>query len=276
MPRSEALANAAVDWDALLQKAAEIVDSYDTQVTLRQLFYRLVAALLLPNTLNAYKALSKHTARARRDGDFPALMDRTRTVHRYQTFVGVTDARMWLGKIYRRDRTEGQPFAIYLAVEKSGIVAQLQEWFGDLGVPILALGGYGSQTYKDEVKEDVDAQERPAVLLYACDHDASGEDIDRDFIERTDCWDTVRRVALSADQVEAYALPRMPGKEEDSRAEAFIARHGQLVQVELDALPPDTLRALFAEAIAEFWEDDVYTRACEREKQERRRLIGGR
>jgi hypothetical protein len=27
-------------------------------------------------------------------------------------------------------------------VEKAGIVEQLQAWFGDLGVPVLALGGY--------------------------------------------------------------------------------------------------------------------------------------
>ena len=73
-------------------------------------------------------------------------MDRTRTIHRYQTFAGVAQARTWLGRIYRRDWTEGQPLAVYLAVEKSGIVEQLQAWFGDLGVPILALGGYGSQT----------------------------------------------------------------------------------------------------------------------------------
>jgi hypothetical protein len=32
------------DWPAILRQAAEIVESYDTSVTLRQLFYRLVAA----------------------------------------------------------------------------------------------------------------------------------------------------------------------------------------------------------------------------------------
>lgn len=42
------------EWPELLEKAAVIVESYDTFVTLRQLFYRLVAAQLLPNTLNAY------------------------------------------------------------------------------------------------------------------------------------------------------------------------------------------------------------------------------
>jgi hypothetical protein len=148
--------------------------------------------------------------------------------------------------------------------------------FGDLGVPVLALGGYGSQTYVDDVIADVRATGRPAVLLYAGDHDPSGEDIDRDFTARTDCWDEVRRVALTAAQVERYALPPQPGKDTDSRAAGFIARHGRLVQVELDALPPDVLRALYADAIAEFWNDDAHEAALEREAAERRTLAARR
>jgi hypothetical protein len=31
-----------LDWQPILERAAEIVDSYETPVTLRQLFYRLV------------------------------------------------------------------------------------------------------------------------------------------------------------------------------------------------------------------------------------------
>src|SRR4051794_34898742 len=189
------------DWPALLRRAAAIVNNYDTPVTLRQLFYRLVAAEELPNTTNAYKNLSKHTAAARRGGTFPALIDRGRTIHRYTSFDGAAAARQWLLSIYRRDRMEGQSVSLYLGVEKAGIVEQLQTWFGALGVPVLALGGYGSQTYVDDVSADVRAAGRPAVLLYAGDHDASGEDIDRDFVARTSCWSEVRRVALTAVQV---------------------------------------------------------------------------
>lgn len=260
------------DWPALLEHAAAIVASYDTLVTLRQLFYRLVATQLLPNTANAYKSLSKHTAEARRAGTFPALMDRGRTIHRYQTFAGVSDADSWLARIYRRDRTEGQPYSVYIGIEKAGIVAQLQEWFGDLGVPVLALAGYGSQTYVDDVAEDVAARGRPAVLLYAGDHDPSGEDIDRDFVKRTACWAEVRRVALSAAQVVQYALPPNAGKKTDSRAEAFKARHGQLVQVELDALPPDVLRELFTDALEAFWDGSAYDTAVTLEASERQQL----
>src|SRR5262249_19393503 len=77
----------ARDWPDILEQAAAIVDSYETRVTLRQLFYRLVAAEVLPNTTAAYKGLSRHSAAARRRGEFPALLDRGRSIHRDQTFT---------------------------------------------------------------------------------------------------------------------------------------------------------------------------------------------
>jgi hypothetical protein len=148
----------------------------------------------------------------------------------------------------------------------------MEDWFGDLGLPVLALGGYSSWTYEKEVIDDVPRARRPAVLLYAGDHDPSGEDIDRDFIAKTNCWADVRRVALTADQVREYGLPPQPGKERDSRAPAFMARHGRLVQVELDALPPDVLRDLFAEAIADYWDNAAYLETLRREVADRRKL----
>ncbi|MHB1344979.1 MAG: hypothetical protein ACYCX3_11575 [Thermoleophilia bacterium] len=260
---------ARLDWQAILAEAGLIVQSYDTGVTLRQLFYRLVAAELLPNSQSAYKTLSSRSAEARRRGEFPDLIDRTRDIHRYQTFAGVNDAREWLHSIYRRDRTEGQPYSLYLGVEKNGIVAQLESWFGHLGIPILALGGYSSQSYVTEVTADVREQERPAVLIYAGDFDASGEDIDRDFGARTHCFAQVVRVALTEEQVHDFRLPPQPGKKADTRAAAFIARHGHLVQVELDALPPETLRLLYTRAIAPFWDEALYNDCLHTEKEER-------
>ena len=42
------------DWPALLQRAAAIIAGYDTAVTLRQSFYRLVAIeMFLPDHINA-------------------------------------------------------------------------------------------------------------------------------------------------------------------------------------------------------------------------------
>ena len=265
-----------LDWQTILATAASIVHGYDTGVTLRQLFYRLVATEILPNTKVAYSTLSKVTAEARRQRNFPALIDRTRAVHRYTSFDSPDEATEWLCQIYRRERTDGQLVSIYLGVEKAGIVEQLKSWFGDYGIPILALGGYSSQTYIDEVIADVERQERPAVLIYAGDFDPSGEDIDRDFLARTDVFREVVRVALNADQVGEHNLPEQMGKTTDSRARGFLERHGRLVQVELDALPPDALRDLFQEAIDTHWDTSAFKRALRREKNERAALRGAR
>jgi len=263
-----------IDWEYVLQQAAEIVESYDTPVTLRQLFYRLVSIGLIPNTIPAYKGLSLRTAEARRAGTFPALMDRTRRIHRDLTFEDPGEARRWLSAVYRRDRTEGQPYSIYLGVEKAGIVEQLRDWFGDYGIPILALGGYASQTFCDEVVEDAMSRDRPAVLIYAGDFDPSGEDIERDFLERTNCFCEVVRVALTAEQVEEYDLPPQPGKTSDSRAAGFKAKYGRLVQVELDALPPDVLRSLYHQAVSRYFDMSVFEDVLNREEKEREALIG--
>jgi hypothetical protein len=257
---------ARINWPDLLATAADIVNDYDTGVTLRQLFYRLVAAQLLPNTTSAYKGLSAKTAEARRQGEFPDLIDRGRLIHRRAHWASAADALASLAAQYREDRTEGQDVSVYIGVEKAGLVTQLESWFSDLGIPILALGGYSSQTYVDEVVADAEDQDRPAVLLYAGDFDPSGEDIDRDFTQRTACFDKVVRVALTAEQVEAYALPPAMGKRSDSRAAAFVARHGQLVQVELDALAPNDLEQLYRDAIAEFWDTSAYEAVRDRER----------
>jgi hypothetical protein len=279
----------ARNWNDILDHAAQIVRSYDTRVTLRQLFYRLVADQTLRNTRSEYNQLSSQTAKARRDSDFPELMDRTRAIQRmYPLFQSTAEATTWLKGRYRRDRTEGQEYSIYLAVEKAGIVNQLNEWFGfPLGIPILPLQGYSSQTFVDDVVYDsgahyanlVNGKEagvdfRPTVLIYAGDFDPSGEDIDRDFMERTGCWDHYHRIALNPEQIDEYDLPPAMGKASDTRAAEFVARHGELIQVELDALPPNDLQRLYSEAIMEYWDDKAHKSVMAKEKKERDSLAG--
>lgn len=267
-----------IDWPAVLKQGAAIVESYDTAVTLRQLFYRLVAAGFIRNTEQGYKGLSRVTAVARRVGGFPQLADAGRTIHRYTSWANPQELLKAAAEQYRRDRTEGQAALIYLIVEKNTLVAQLQSWFGDLGLPILALRGYSSESYEREIANDVDtsAGGRPVVMLYAGDFDPTGEDIDRNFkaqMERRglELAETVR-VALTNDQVQEYNLPEAPGKSSDSRANGFHARHGKLVQVELEALDPAQLRQLYQDAIEPHWDTSAYEAVLELEEIERGEL----
>ena len=84
------------DWNTILDHAAQLVDSYEQRITLRQLFYRLVADGTLENVDSSYKGLSRETARARREGTFPRLVDRTRRIDRSVAFESPDEAREWL------------------------------------------------------------------------------------------------------------------------------------------------------------------------------------
>src|SRR4051794_35173615 len=104
-------------WPTIVDQAATIVLGYNTPVTLRQLFYRLVAVGLIPNTQSAYTTLSRRTTEAREWGRFPELIDDMRAIHEKPTWDGLPDALGAIAEQYRRDRTEGQEWSLYLAVE---------------------------------------------------------------------------------------------------------------------------------------------------------------
>lgn len=263
---------ARLDWVEVIEQARAVVASYSERVTLRQCFYRLVAAGAVPNTVAAYKRLSSLTAAARRSGVFPDLADHGREIARPLAFADAEHALAWLRRAYRRDRTAGQATAIYLGVEKDALVSQLATWYDELGLPVIALRGYGSQTIADLVRRDAAQSGRPAVLLYAGDYDPSGEDIERDFLARTRCWAHAERVALTPAQVTEFGLSPLPGKATDSRAAAFTAAHGHLIQVEVDALDPTDLHTLFDAAIARWWNPQAHDAVLRAEARDRNRL----
>jgi len=230
----------------------------------------------VPNLDSRYKCLSKITAELRRQGNFPELFDGTREIHRHPFWNGPRNLLKSATSQYRRDRTEGQSVSLYLAVEKRGIAAQLDAWFGDLGIPVLPLGGYSSESYERIIQKDAEASKRLPVVLYGGDLDASGEDILRNFTEqmmRRGLKLMVIRIALTAEQVERYQLPEMAGKHTDSRAKGFRAKHGKLVQVELDALDPNILRTLYQQGIDRYWDTSAYQAVIDQERTEQEQLI---
>ena len=287
-------------WDRIIDAARDIATSYDTAVTLRQLFYRLIAALLIANSDSNYNYLSKLTAEGRRDGTFPELIDTTHKIVEPLFFNNPADAIRVLARGYRGDRLADQPYSVYLGVEKRGLIAQLDRWFGQpYNIPILPLGGFSSQSFIDVVKADVARRERiydrKAVLLYAGDFDASGVAIDRVFNERTaGCFADVRRIALNPGQVTDFGLVRQRGKPEDNNTDAFVEQFGDAalfdprpghrmvrvkgqlkwlpVQVELDALDPNDLRRLFTDAITEFVDLSEIEDAADAEDADREHL----
>jgi hypothetical protein len=263
-------------WVDILARAVRVVAEYPYLITLRQLHYRLVmtAGLGYANTLGDYKQLSSRTAQKRRAGTFPALLDQTRQIHQTPHWTSPRSALQALAGQYRLDRSEGQEHLIVIAGEKATLLAQLHNWFSDLGLPIVLTRGYGSQTYLDDVAAMAWRDGRPAVLIYAGDLDPSGEDILRDFTERCDVFDKVERIAVLPSQIADLGLAVNAGKASDSRAGRFVADHPELglVQVEVEAIPPDTLRDLYQTALDDWFDVAIYDEVIEREEAQRARI----
>jgi hypothetical protein len=265
----------------VLERGAEIVPTLvvaGVLPTLRTVFYRLVVELILPNTQNAYRELGRRSAAARRAGAWPELADDRRSVRVPESWDSPYEAMLDAARAYRRDRTEGQRYTVVLAAEKQTMESRLWAWFAEpYGLMVTTLGGYSSEPLQREVRERVHADGRPAILLYAGDFDPSGEHIPRRFVADAGvAWRHVERVALTADQVERFDLPPQPGKAGDPRAGSFVAQHGRLMQVELEALlarEPRLLRDLYCEALTPWWDADAYTVVLERERVEREAII---
>jgi hypothetical protein len=215
-------------------------------------------------------------AQARREGRFPDLIDTLREVHVPPAWP---DAGAFLGEAptwFRLDRTRGQEHALYVAAEKDTLRLLLTGWLAELGVPVLVVRGFGSQSYVDVVRERTVRDDRECVLLYVGDFDCSGEDIERDWVQRTGCWDRVERVLLTHDQVRGYGLPAAEGKRDDPRWPGFAARHGfdinEPVQWEVEALPPEELHRLVLDAVDPYVDRHVLADIVADEGRQRRAL----
>ncbi|MFJ9041887.1 hypothetical protein ACIRF8_35700 [Streptomyces sp. NPDC102406] len=119
-------------------------------------------------------------------------------------------------------------------------------------------------------------ERRPKILAYVGDADASGEDVMRDWIERTGCWDRTWHLALTVDQARAADLPAAVGKSADPRWQAFARRHGlepaDRVQWEVEALDPGLLRRLILEVVDQYTDRDALAAVLDRERRQRREL----
>jgi hypothetical protein len=278
-------------WAPIIERAIEIVNSYETDVTFRQLFYRLVSEGRIDKTKSDSTYLNKVVTELRRQGEFPDLVDDRRQVHRALSFESPKAAMMWLPNVYRRPRDEGQRYTIYMGSEANATRAQLENWFSDYGVGVLPLGGIISHGYIEKIRRDVIRQGREAVLIYAGDLDPTGDFISKDAEERAGCFDEVKRVAITDELVEKHGLIKQDvkrfkatdakviqghakvGEPKDTKYIEFAQNHdGEVFAVELEALDPKILRTLYEKEFFNHYDLSKLDPILEQEAEERERL----
>ncbi|MBA7627162.1 hypothetical protein ES703_34624 [subsurface metagenome] len=271
-----------IDWKGIIvPKVNELLASFSYRPTLRQIFYRLVAALLIPNTEVTYKSLSRATVVAREEAiiDPLAFQDRIRTSqggdYGYNSpddFIesALADLRDSPGQYTRLMWTTQQRMPI-IWLEKDALFTPITTIAGQYRVKVYAARGYSSFTAVYEAAQAIDGA-MPTKVLQLTDFDPSGEDMVRDLEDRLTRYGAsdfeVTKIALTSDQVRTLGLPPMPAKTSDPRYERFAASYGEEV-VELDAIPPDELERIVSAAIEELIDRDAWNAEAEKAEQEK-------
>lgn len=270
---------------ATLERVAQcesIVNEYAEQglrLTLRQLYYQLVSRDLIPNTERSYKNVGIVLSNARLAGliDWQAIEDRgrqPRSPNEYDSLKELVDAALWS---YRLPRWKGQEKHVELWVEKEALAGVLQPLASEFHVTLMVNKGYSSQSAMYVSAKRILEIGKDAVIFYLGDHDPSGEDMVRDIQERLNMFTReelevdVQKLALTTAQVRQYRPPPNPAKLSDSRAAAYIAKHGRF-SWEVDALNPRQLQTLIRTAFEEVIDQEMMDAIMEQEEKDKKRL----
>lgn len=267
---------------ATIATANSIIEEYAAQgydLTLRQLYYQMVARGYIENSERSYKNFGNVIDDGRLAGliDWDRIIDRTRNLRENGHFANPAAIMRAAVQSYQNDKWARQPYRVEVWIEKDALVGVIDGVCSDLDVPYFACRGYTSQSEMWAAARRLmhwrDRGQTP-VILHLGDHDPSGIDMTRDITDRLELFSggmQVERLALNWDQVEEHNPPPNPAKLTDTRADAYVARFG-LESWELDALDPATIGGLIEDAVFRFRDDDLWNEALEEEQAGLRQL----
>ena len=263
----------------LLEKIGEILEEYSMKgikVTLRQLYYQLVARDIIPNKVSEYRKLSTLLTDARYNGkiDWDAIEDRTRIPKIPNTFIDIQDLLRTASRSYQLDRWEEQNYYVELWTEKDAISSVISPITTKYQVPVVVCRGYASASAMYESAQRFDS-EKTKIILYLGDHDPSGLDMDRDIQERLNEFGAdvkVIRIGLTQEQIKKYNPPTNPAKITDPRAREYIFNYGN-TSWEVDALRPEVLQKLIEESILKYLDLKKYEQVQQKEREDIKEMI---
>lgn len=273
--------------EEIIAQAKAILEEYQpTPMSLRQVYYQLVARQVIENRESSYKGLSRKLVEARREGIIPWewLEDRTRHARGGGHFY--SDPSQYLAVLkynaangYARDVWDVQADYVEVWVEKDALSGLFADAIAPYDLTLNVGKGFSSASevylVAKRLKAEADRTGRTPIMLYFGDFDPSGEDMVRDLrcrlLDDFGCTVDMSKCALTYEQVQQYNLPPDFTKAKDSRAKKHIERYGDIA-VELDALRPDVLRQMITTAVESVLDMDALNTLRYHEEQERAAL----
>jgi hypothetical protein len=270
----------------LLVKVNQVLKLYEEQgykLTLRQLYYQLVARGYIPNNVKSYNNLGNIVSKGRLAGmiDWNMIEDRVRVPAINTHWDSPEQILKAAADSYYRDHWEGQKCHVEVWCEKDAVSNIIEPVARKYDVTFMANRGYSSQSamyeaYQRMLKKEHEGKE--IWIIYLGDHDPSGIDMTRDIRDRMALFfddpyfEGVNRIALNMDQVDEYDPPENPAKTTDSRYEGYVKEFGRS-SWELDALEPGVLSKLVEDAILRHLDVDLFNKVVRLEKRHKKLIL---
>lgn len=254
-----------------------IIDDYAAQgyvMTLRQLYYRLVARNVIANNVKEYAKLSILLNKGRMAGivDWAAIEDRGRQPRLDYHADDVPDALYDISSQYKIDRMDGQDYYLEVWIEKEALSNVFRRVTDQFMIRLMVNKGYSSASAMHDAYLRFKKARKPVKILYFGDHDPSGKDMVRDIEDRMLKFGLKRfevvNPALSYEQVQQYDLPENPVKFSDPRANDYVAQYGEH-SWELDALDPVILNEISRREVVKYIDVNVFEERLKLESMQR-------
>lgn len=245
-----------------IQNVNSIVDEYARggySLTLRQVYYQLVARGFIPNNDRSYKNLGNLINDGRMAGliDWYAITDRTRFIRENSHWDSPSEIVNSCADQFYKNHWIDMDNYVEVWVEKDALIDIVRQVCKQLDVPCFSCRGYVSQSEMWSASRRFRYQEsigKTTYILHFGDHDPSGIDMTRDIQERMEMFGSyvlVNRLALNRDQIDKFNPPPNPAKITDARYNSYIKEYGEECW-ELDALDPDTLSNEIKDGVMKF------------------------
>ena len=251
--------------DALLAVIEEF--AAHLPLTIRQIFYRLVAKEIIGKTENSYDSLLELIGNMRRNQRIEMNVIRddgsTNASHLSLGDYSLEDHLMDIKKgieNFRLDRQMGQDERLVIWAEAAGMVPQLRKVASPYGVTVQTSGGFDSLTTKHDLGNaagfgfcghPLRAYYQPTHVLHIGDFDPSGECMYDALKEDAEAFAMYHdrelrftRLAVTDEQVDLYDLPTAPPKSSSHQACKQMTH-----TVQCEALDPATLANIVRTAI---------------------------
>lgn len=223
----------------------------DHPQSVRHVFYRMTNPRLpepVEKTERGYRHVQDRMVKLRRAKRLPFwwITDATRRGYHTPTYRDEADFLRSVKGHYRASLWQDADYYCEVWTESRSIAGVIEDDCRELAVSLYPAGGFSSITLAYQSAEAINesAAGRPVVIYYIGDYDPAGVLIDvaleRELREHLTAGIELHfsRIAITAEQIEAFDLPAKPRKDTDRRALHIRET------VEAEAMPAGILRNL--------------------------------